>query len=111
MPAHAAVWWATLVVLAVVLVLCALQLAGAFGQVKRLKNRLASYEDLPVVRALAATERTEQRLTNALTQLEPLAERARIALAVIRRGPLPPEFSAAWGRFRAELAAFRAVRR
>jgi hypothetical protein len=104
---NAIVWWATLVALIVVLGLAGVQAARALRELNRLKERAASYEDLPVLKALANAEARIQRLQDVADEAAPLVERAQAALAVIRRGPVPPDLIAAAERLRAEIVALR----
>jgi hypothetical protein len=104
---HELVWWATLVALAVVLALAAMQAARALREFKRVTARVEGYADLPVVKALERAERDGQRIVAALAQFDTLVARARLAIAVIGRGPIPPEIRRAVACVRAEIVAFR----
>ncbi len=105
--ANAIVWWVTLVALVVVLALIAMQVARAIREVKRLKDRVSAYADLPVFKALERAERDAERLERAVGNVAPLLERAEVALATIRRGPVPPELVPAAKRVVAEIVALR----
>jgi hypothetical protein len=105
--ANAIVWWAALVAVVVVLALAGMQVARALRELKRIKTRVAGYAELPVFTALTRAEGDAQRLAGAIENVAPLIERAQAALAVIRRGPVPPELIAAAQRLRAEIAALR----
>lgn len=107
MSPNAIVWWVILVAVLVVLGLAAAQALRAMRELNRIKARVAAYEELPVFKALAGVEANGRRLEAAVGELAPLIARARIALAVIRRGPLPPELIAGIRSLRAEIAAFR----
>ncbi len=111
MSPHALIWWAIAIALVVVLALAGAQIARALRELNRVQSRVEAYADLPVVKALARAEADARRLEAALAQIAPLAERAKVALAVIRRGPLPPELGAGIRRIRDEIAAFRSVAR
>lgn len=108
---HALVWWAILIALVVILVLAGAQAARALREIKRLNARIEGFAELPVAKALPRVEDDMRRIELAVDQVEPLIERARIAVAAIRRGPLPPGLIAGILRVRAEIAAFRAVAR
>lgn len=110
MSASAIVWLVILVAWIVVLVLVAGQALRAFREAKRLQRRVVGYGDLPIIAALERAAENAQRLERSATLAEPLIERAAVALAVIRRGPLPPEVVAAFVRVRNELAEFRRFR-
>jgi hypothetical protein len=105
--ANAIVWWVSLVALIVVLALAGMQAARAQRELARLKTRIAAYEDLPVMTALTNVEADIQRLEGAAGHVAPLVERAQAAMAVIRRGPVPPDVIAAATRLGAEIAALR----
>ena len=105
------VWWASLAALVIVLVLAGMQILRALREVKRLGTRIAAFEDLPVMAAIRKAEVDLGRLEHALEQVEPLLARAAAAIAIIRRGPFPPELRAAFRRFRADIVAFRTAAR
>ena len=109
MSATAAVWWASLAAFIVVLGLIGLQLARIWRELGRIERRLTGYAELPIVAALVRAEASAARIEAAVAQIEPLAARARAAVEVIKRGPLPREVVVAYVRVRAEIAAFRAV--
>jgi hypothetical protein len=109
--ATAAVWWASLAAFIVVLLLIGLQLARIAHELGRIERRITGYGGLPVVAALERAEASAARIEAAVAQIEPLKARARAAVEVIKRGPLPREIVAAYVRLRAEIAAFRAVAR
>ena len=111
MHATTIVWWAALAALVIVLVLAGVQLARAMRELKRLTSRVEAFQDLPVMVAVRRAERDIGRLESALAQVEPLLGRAAVAIAVIRRGPFPPELRRAYGRLRTAFAGFRAVAR
>ena len=108
MSAHAIVWIVIAVALVVVLAMTAAQALRAVREMNRMNARLDAYGDLPVVRKLARAEDDIRRIEAAAAQVAPLAARAEAAIAVVRRGPLPPEVLRAFRRLAAELAAFRA---
>jgi hypothetical protein len=101
------VWWVTLVALLVVLALAGVQLGRALRELKRINARLDELADSPLTKALERTERRLAALEPAFAQIAPLIGRATIALAIIRKGPIPPEMVAAVLRIRSEIAAFR----
>jgi hypothetical protein len=105
--ANAIVWWATLIALVLVLALTGVQVARALRELNRVKARVAGYGDLPVMKALARVESDMQRLQGAGDNVAPYIERAQTAIAVIRRGPIPPELIAAAKRLRTEIVALR----
>ena len=107
MSAHAIVWWATLVALVVVLALTGAQVARALREFKRLMARVAGYGELPVMKALENVEADMQRIERAVGVVAPFVDRVHAALAVIRKGPIPPELIAAAQRLRAEIVALR----
>ena len=107
MSVNAIIWWASLVAVVVVLALAAAQLARALRELNRLKARVAGYSELPVVKALERAEGDAQRLEVALEHVAPLIARAQAALAIIRRGPVPPELITAAKRLGAEVSALR----
>ncbi len=107
MSANAIVWWATLVAVLVVLALAGAQAARALRELNRIKARVAAYGDLPVMKALASAEADVMRIEGAVGGVAPLLERVQAAVAVIRRGPVPPELIAAARRLRAEFVALR----
>jgi hypothetical protein len=109
--ANAIVWWATLVAMVVVLALAGAQAARALREVKRIKTRVEGYGDLPVLKALANVEADMLRLESAVGGVAPLVERVHAAVALIRRGPVPPELIAAAKRLVAEIAALRSFAR
>jgi len=105
------VWWVTIVALLVILALAGMQLARALRELKRVTTRLDELADLPMLKALERTERRVAGLEPAFAQLAPLLGRATVALAIIRKGPIPPEVIAAVLRIRSEVAAFRSFAR
>ena len=107
MSAHALVWWATFVTLVLVLALAGAQASHALRQLNRVKTRLAAFEELPVMKALANVEADVQRIEGAVGNVAPLVDRVHAAVAVIRKGPIPPELIAAVQRVRAEIVALR----
>lgn len=110
MSTHAIVWIITGILLVVVLALAGGQAMRGVREAKRAKARVDAYGSLPVVAALRTAEANAHRLEAALAQIDPLIARAQAALAVIRRGPFPPEVVGAYVRLRAEVAAFRGMR-
>jgi hypothetical protein len=108
---HALVWWVILIALVVILALAGAQAARALREMKRLNERIEGFADLPVARALPCAEANINRIEEAVAQVEPLVERAKIAIAAIRRGPLPPGLVAGIRRVIAEVAAFREAAR
>lgn len=111
MSANAIVWWASLLVVVVVLALAGTRLARALRELNRVKARVAGYEELPIFKSLERAETDAQRLTGAIEQIEPLIARAQAALAIIKRGPIPPELITAAKRVVTEITALRNVAR
>lgn len=107
MSTNALIWWVILVVLVVVLVLAGLQALAAVREVRRLKQRIDGYADLPVLAPVRNGERNARRLEASLARVGPLMARADVAIARIRQGPIPPESIAAARRAWAALAALR----
>ena len=107
MSPYALIWWATLIAAAIVLVLTAAQALRAWREIERIGDRVAAYADLPVVAALERAAVDGRRIDTAIAELPALLERGQAAIAVIRKGPLPPELVGAIVRVRAEVAAFR----
>lgn len=107
MSANAIVWWATLVAMVVVLGLAGAQALHALRELKRVKTRVAGYGELPVVKALQNAEGHVQRIESAVSGVAALVERADAAIAVIRRGPVPPKLIAAARGLSAEIGALR----
>jgi len=101
------VWWVTIVALLVILALAGMQLARALRELKRVTTRLDEFADLPVLKAVERTERRLAALEPAFAQLPLLVSRATVAVATIRKGPIPPEMIAAILRIRSEIAEFR----
>jgi hypothetical protein len=108
---HRLLWWAIAIVLIVLLALAVGQVLRAVRELKRLNARVGELGDLPVVKALERAEDDVRRIEAALPKLEPLVARAQVALATIRRGPIPPEIRTAFARLLAEVAAFRTFAR
>jgi hypothetical protein len=107
MSANAIVWWATFIALVIVLAFAGAQVVRALREFKRAQTRVAGFGGLPVMKALENVEGDVQRIQRAGDEIAPLVERAQTALAVIRRGPVPPELIAAVQRVRAEMVALR----
>lgn len=110
MSAAAIVWLIIAIAVIVVLVLAAVQALRAVREAQRLKQRVEAYANLPLFGALSTFERDAARLNVTMKSAEPLIERAQVAIAVIRRGPLPPEVTGAYRRVRDELVAIRRLR-
>lgn len=111
MTPHALVWWAVLIALIVVLALTGAQVARAVRELKRLNARVDGFADLPVLKAVARAEDDVRRIEASVAGVAPLVERAKAAVATIRRGPIPPDLIAAIGTARAGFAALRAATR
>jgi hypothetical protein len=101
--------WATVVALVVLLALAVAQLVRALRELKRLLGRVEAFAAHPVVAALEKGEADLRRLEAALAQLEPLLDRALAAVAIIRKGPIPPELVSAGRRAGSGIAAVRAL--
>jgi hypothetical protein len=110
MSARAIVWLVIAIAVVVVLVLAAMQALRAAREAQRLKRRVEEYQKLPLFVALSTFEQDAARLRTVATLAEPLVARALIAIAIIRRGPFPPDVVAAYRRVRTELAALRRLR-
>jgi hypothetical protein len=108
--ATAIVWLVIAIAWIAVLTLIAVQALRAVREAKRLQHRVVGYTDLPVIAAVQGAAANVQRLERTAADAEPLLLRAQEAIAVIRRGPLPPEVVEAFFRIRDEVAAFRRVR-
>jgi hypothetical protein len=107
---RAIVWLLVAVAFVVLLVLAALQAKRAAADLKRVKARVDALGELPVLAALAGAETDARRLEIAAAQVAPLVARSQAALAVIRRGPVPPELLPALALVRTEfvqLSRFR----
>ncbi|HEX3462940.1 MAG TPA: hypothetical protein VHS78_02635 [Candidatus Elarobacter sp.] len=111
MSPHRIVWTVFAVALAVVVVMVVVQAMRAVREMNRLNRRIEDLGDLPLVKKLARAEDDVRRLEAAAARVAPLLVRAEAAMAVIKRGPLPPEFVRAIVRVSAEIAAFRAFAR
>ena len=111
MSSHAILWLVIAVALVIVLALCGAQLARALRESRRLSDRVDALADLPVVKKLERAEGDVRRIQAAVAQIAPLAARAELAIAVIRRGPFPPELVGAVRRIGAEIADFRSFAR
>jgi hypothetical protein len=107
---RAIVWLVVAVVFVALLVLAGLQAKRAASDLKRAKVRVDALSDLPVVVALAGAEANARRLQLAAAQVAPLVARSQIALAAIRRGPIPPGLVPALARVRAELVTLSRFR-
>jgi hypothetical protein len=108
--ATAIVWLVIALAWLVVLALIAPQALQAVREAMRLRRRVSVYAKLPVIAAARQAVQDAQRLERAAGEAEPLLLRAQEAIAVIRRGPLPPEVVNAFVRVRDEVAAFRRFR-
>ena len=107
MSAQAIVWWASVIALVAVLALAGAQAARALRELNRVKARVAAFGDLPVMQALANAEADVRRIEGAAAGVAPLLDRVQTALAVIRKGPIPPELIAAAQRVRTAIVALR----
>jgi len=107
MSANAIVSWAFVVAVVVVLALAGAQAMRALREVNRLKTRVAAYAELPLFAALERAETDAQRLGTAVEAVAPLLARAEAAVAIIRRGPVPPELVTAAKRLFAEVRGLR----
>jgi hypothetical protein len=110
LSARAIVWLVVAVAFVVLLVLAALQAKRAAADLKRAKARVEALKELPVLAALAGAEVDARRLETAAAQVDPLVARSRIALAAIRRGPVPPELLSALALVRIQIAELRRFR-
>lgn len=103
--------WALLAAVVAVLLATAIVAVRIWRGIAAIAARVGAYGDLPVVAALRTAEVDGARIQAAVAAVDPLLTRAQIALATIRRGPLPPELFAAFARVRAEFGAFTTARR
>jgi hypothetical protein len=87
----AAVLWTALVAVLAVLGLAVWQLVRAMREVMRIKRRVDSLAELPIVASLAKAGGDAERIAAATERIEPLLGRAQAAVAVIRQGPIPPD--------------------
>jgi len=110
MAATTIVWIVSAVLWAAVLVAAGVQLAQAGAHAKRLNQRITGYTKLPVVDAALNAPYDIARLEAALTAVEPLVERAQVAIATIRRGPFPEPVRVAYATARRNLADFNRFR-
>jgi hypothetical protein len=106
-PAHALAWWVILAVLAVILAAAGLRVARALAELKRIAARVDGLADSPLLAAADRAEASLARIDADLAAVPALVERAAAAVAVIRKGPVPPELTAAARRIAAEIATFR----
>lgn len=107
MSAHAVVWLLIGVALVIVLAMTGMQIMRALREAGRLGDRIDAYADLPVVKKLDRVAGDVARIEAAVAQVPLLAARAQLAVAAIRKGPVPPQLIAAIRLVRAEVAAFR----
>jgi hypothetical protein len=103
--------WATVVALVVLLAVVVAQLLRALREMKRVLSRVAALAEHPVFAALEKGEADLRRLEAAVAQIEPLLARALVAIAIIRKGPIPPELIAAGRRAGSGIAAVRSLAR
>jgi hypothetical protein len=101
------VWVVTLVALIVVLGFAVGRIMRMIREIKRIAQRIETYAELPVVGALEKAGADAERLALAIEEMEPLIVRARRAVAVIRRGPIPPEVTGGIFQIGAELQTLR----
>jgi hypothetical protein len=102
-------WWAILALVVAGAAACAMQLLRAFRELKRLGSRVAALADHPVFEALVRAEQDANRIASALEQVEPLVARAQIAIATIRRGPIPADVIQAFRGLKTAIAVVRAT--
>jgi hypothetical protein len=107
MSAAAIVLWIALIAFAAVLVLAGLQAARAAREVSRIKQRVDTYAELPLVGALQRAGQDAERLQHAIEGIDPLLTRAKSAVATIRQGPIPPDVSNAVLRIGIEVQNLR----
>ncbi len=110
MAATTVVWIVFAVLWAAVLIAAVVQLARAGAQAKRLRHRVKGYAKLPVVDAALNAQYDIARITAALDAVEPMMERAQIAIATIRRGPFPERVRVAYATARRNFADFNRFR-
>jgi hypothetical protein len=109
MSAHAVVWLLIGIALVIVLAMTGAQVVRALREVGRLGDRVDAFADLPVLKKLDRVEADVGRIEAAIAQVGPLVERTQAAIAVIRRGPIPPQLIDAIRRVRTEIADFRSA--
>ncbi|MDB5093169.1 MAG: hypothetical protein JWO85_1270 [Candidatus Eremiobacteraeota bacterium] len=107
MSAAAVVLWIALVAFVAVLVLAGLQAARAVREVSRIKRRVDTYAELPLVAALQRAGQDAERLQHAIADIDPLLGRAKTAVATIRQGPIPPDVTNAVVRIGIEVQNLR----
>ena len=107
MSANAIVAWAFVVAVVVVLAMAAAQAMRALRELKRATARVEGYPELPLFASLERAESDAQRLGIAVEAIAPLIGRAEAAMAIIRRGPVPPELVTAGKRLVAEVRDLR----
>ncbi|HEX3551258.1 MAG TPA: hypothetical protein VHT53_12815 [Candidatus Elarobacter sp.] len=107
MSAHTIVWWTVAAGLAALLIATGVQLAAAARAAYRCAEHAAGIGDLPVAGAIERAQIDMARIQADAEAVRALVERAAAAVAIIRRGPVPPELLAAIRGVRAEIAAFR----
>ena len=91
MSAGTIVLWVALGAFVVVLVLAGLQAARAAREVSRIKRRVDTYAELPLIASLQQAGQDAERLAQTIAGIDPLLTRAQSAVAIIRQGPIPPD--------------------
>jgi hypothetical protein len=103
----AALWWIALAAALGALVLAALQAVRATREVVRIKRRVDGFAALPVLVSLEKAGADAERIGASIEALERLVARARAAVEVIRRGPIPPDVVNAAVRIAVEVQNLR----
>jgi hypothetical protein len=83
--ASGALWIGVIVAAFVFLDLLFVELRRVFRELNRLVTRIEAYGELPIFSLLAAGEADMDRIARAVEAVPPLIERARSAIAVVRR--------------------------
>jgi len=107
MSATAIVLWVALAAFAAVLLLAGLQAARAAREVRRIKQRVDAYAELPLVGSLQRAGQDAERIQLAIAGIDPLLTRAKAAVATIRQGPIPPDVTNAVVRIGIEVQNLR----
>jgi len=99
--------WVALAAFAAVLLLAGLQAARAAREVRRIKQRVDAYAELPLVASLQRAGQDAERIQLAIAGIDPLLTRAQAAVATIRRSPIPPDVTNAVVRIGIEVQNLR----
>jgi hypothetical protein len=105
------VWWLTAFALAIVLTLTAVRVLRALRELKRIRTRVDAYKQLPLIAEIQRAAAAVARIELALATMSAIVARIGPALATIRRGPLPPDVTAAAMRLWFALRSLRRITR